>query len=788
MEAYFIINFMPLMILLALVAMTYVNRDVDIPASNLFTVNIVIMLVITVITTWNDYTDVSGLAAAEAERIIWIHTLTCTLSYVLRPCLILLEILIILNNNKFRMLCTIPAIINAIIFSTAIFGSRIAFFVNENNRWYGGPLRPTIYVTQLFYLILLLGISVYSFRVGDKRKSAVIIVIFIQAVLVAILEYHGVEPSHTDSITALCMLEYYIYLSAVYRQELNVKLDNYVGEIEDAGLKLKKLTKEVIVAFANSIDAKDEYTHGHSSRVAEYSKRLATMNGKSDQECDEIYYAGLLHDIGKIGIPESIITKEGKLTPEEYETIKQHPVLGKQILGSISDFPYLSVGALGHHERYDGKGYPEGLKGQDIPEIARIIAVADAYDAMSSKRSYRDPIPQQKVREEIVKGTGTQFDPEYARLMLHLIDEDLEYAMSEREEARKLGRGEDFLVGEHGSNVSEGMLLTPFMTTVRMTVSPREPNQKMAPAPSLLLFDSLDGFVYDDEKKKKELNYFEYGEIWLDGRYVTDGARKMQTNVQKTESANVHKDNEFLIEAIRINDHALIRIIGKKKTIEVIIALPDGTRYLFLGLTGEQCRISNVSVNKSETEAPADSIPRIAEAISYVNVPAGDVPNVQVDGYRTAHSEGIRIVDGLQIRFHAKCLPTARLVWHCPFIDIFCSDDGIVNGDSYRDLAFMRFDGEFWECDPNCSARLNVNRNDDFKGWEAWKKFNMDGYDATVTFQVSNNEITIITENAGISIRNRAIVTDIDKTIYAAVTGDQVAITNVRIDQVRGTK
>ncbi|MBQ9483591.1 MAG: HD-GYP domain-containing protein [Ruminiclostridium sp.] len=263
----------------------------------------------------------------------------------------------------------------------------------------------------------------------------------------------------------------------------------------------QKLLREVITAFANSIDAKDKYTHGHSSRVAEYSRKLAEMNYKSEQECDEIYYAGLLHDIGKIGIPDSIITKEGKLTDEEYEMIKQHPVLGAQILKSITEFPYLSIGAGGHHERYDGKGYPAHLKGTDIPEIARIVSVADAYDAMSSKRSYRDPIPQQKVREEIVKGTGTQFDPEYARLMLHLIDVDTEYEMSEREEVKALEGKNELIIDEYRSTVSEGILITPFMTTISLTVSPNTKVSGSAPSAALLLFDSLDGREHDTEKE-----------------------------------------------------------------------------------------------------------------------------------------------------------------------------------------------------------------------------------------------------------------------------------------------
>ncbi len=781
MITYFILNFMPLMILLALAAMMFVNRDVKIPATNLFNVTIIIMLALTVFSTMNSYTDISGFSPAEAEKTIWIHTLATTFSYILRPFLILTEILIILDNKKYRLLCAIPAVINGIIFSTALFGSDIAFHISSDNRWGGGPLRPSIFMSQLFYLILLLFISVNSFRSSNRRKSVVLIVMCVQAILTAILEYKGVEPSYADSITALCILEYYIYLSTVYRQALKEKLDNYVCEVEEAGSKLRKLTKEVIAAFANSIDAKDKYTHGHSSRVAEYSRRLAEMNGKSEQECDEIYYAGLLHDIGKIGIPESIITKEGKLTEEEYEMIKQHPIIGAQILHNLSEFPYLGIGAIGHHERYDGKGYPYHLKGTDIPEMARIIAVADAYDAMSSKRSYRDPIPQQKVREEIVKGTGTQFDPEYARLMLHLIDDDLEYQMSEREEGHELEGNNDLVIGEYKSAVSEGILITPCMTTIILSIMSDEEATGIYPEPALVLFDSLDGRAHKDPKEIKDLNYFEYGEIRYDLRTIVGGARKIESQIKDQGAPEIKHKGDYKIEAVRIRDHALIRIFGRKRCAEFIIALPDSSRYMYIGLTGTHCHYRSIDAVKSETDCPQDYIPRIAEEISYINGPEGDVPNVQIDGYRTAHSSGIQIKDGLMITFHAKCLPTARLVWHCPFIDIFCSDDGVVNGSSYRDLAFMRFDGECWECDPACHADLNVNKTEAFNGWDAWKNYNRDGYDAAVTFKVEDNRITVITENEGISIKNMVTMTDIDKTIYAAVTGDQVAITSIHI-------
>ena len=140
---------------------------------------------------------------------------------------------------------------------------------------------------------------------------------------------------------------------------------------------------------------------------------------------------GLLHDVGKIGIPDTIINKPSKLSSEEYDIIKTHPVLGEKILRNITEIPNLLTGAKYHHERYDGGGYPEGLSGESIPLEARIIAVADAYDAMSSRRSYRDILPQEQVREEIVKGRGTQFDPVFADIMLALIDEDAGYLMRE---------------------------------------------------------------------------------------------------------------------------------------------------------------------------------------------------------------------------------------------------------------------------------------------------------------------------------------------------------------------
>ena len=195
--------------------------------------------------------------------------------------------------------------------------------------------------------------------------------------------------------------------------------------------RFSNLAIQTILALSDAVEAKDIYTKGHSQRVAKYSKEIAQRMGYDDQQMNEVYYIGLLHDIGKIGVHDSVINKPGRLTDEEFNEIKRHPVMGYDILKNITEIPDVSIGAKWHHEKYNGTGYPDGLSGEEIPLIARIIAVADAYDAMTSNRSYRDLLPQSKVRSEIEKNMGIQFDPSIAKIMLDMIDEDIHYTMHE---------------------------------------------------------------------------------------------------------------------------------------------------------------------------------------------------------------------------------------------------------------------------------------------------------------------------------------------------------------------
>lgn len=212
-----------------------------------------------------------------------------------------------------------------------------------------------------------------------------------------------------------------------------LRINKYQQKENESKERLDRMNTNIVRALAYTIDAKDRYTSGHSQRVADYALAISKRMGKSEEEQKIIYYAGLLHDVGKIRVSEEVINKPGKLTEDEFNQIKVHPISGYHILKDIHEDARIAYAAKYHHERYDGKGYPYGLEGENIPEIARIIGVADAYDAMASNRSYRNALPQDVVRSEIEKGRGGQFDAEIADIMLEMIDEDKDYSMCQLE-------------------------------------------------------------------------------------------------------------------------------------------------------------------------------------------------------------------------------------------------------------------------------------------------------------------------------------------------------------------
>lgn len=241
--------------------------------------------------------------------------------------------------------------------------------------------------------------------------------------------YHDIRTILTYNII-LCVVVFALtsfFCTVAFR-----KIRMHIKKVEESQRKLENMNEKMVTTIARTIDARDRYTNGHSQRVAKYAMELARRMGKTENEQKEIYYAALLHDVGKIHVPDAIIHKPSKLSEEEFAHIRLHPISGYYILKDIDEMDMIARGSRWHHERYDGNGYPNGLAGEGIPEVARIIGVADAYDAMTSNRSYRQIMPQEKVREEIENGKGTQFDPQIADIMLEMIDEDVLYQMKQK--------------------------------------------------------------------------------------------------------------------------------------------------------------------------------------------------------------------------------------------------------------------------------------------------------------------------------------------------------------------
>lgn len=264
----------------------------------------------------------------------------------------------------------------------------------------------------LFYTPLRANFAAY-YTETFMNRFPIFYLCILMLTMVSMTQYHE---------SVLVEIEYTKRLNDEVEKQTKVAVEQSRVATERAD-QLLKLTDEMVQTLAKTIDAKDKYTNGHSFRVSEYAVKLAGRLGWSDEEIRGLEREALLHDIGKIGVPDAVLNKPGKLTEEEFETIKGHAAVGQEILGGIEGMESAAEAAAYHHERYDGTGYPEGLKGKDIPAHARIISIADAFDAMRSDRVYRKGMNADTIRSELINGSGTQFDPEYLTVFLSLFNE-----------------------------------------------------------------------------------------------------------------------------------------------------------------------------------------------------------------------------------------------------------------------------------------------------------------------------------------------------------------------------
>ena len=260
----------------------------------------------------------------------------------------------------------------------------------------------------------------------------------------------------------------YITELEYWRNNLANEVDIQTKEVKKRQKEVEELSMQMVITLADAIDAKDTYTKGHSNRVSAYSVLLGRKLGLSESNLDELRYSAILHDVGKIGVPDVILNKPGKLTDTEYGLIKTHTEIGAEILKGTNIIKKASVIARHHHERYDGQGYPDGLRGDDIPYMARIVAIADAYDAMNSSRVYRKKMEREQIREELVRGRGKQFDPIMIDEFIRMFDEG-EMVLNTAKDAEEAEESESIAVAKQS-----GELLKKVMEQITLGTSEEE--------------------------------------------------------------------------------------------------------------------------------------------------------------------------------------------------------------------------------------------------------------------------------------------------------------------------
>lgn len=274
------------------------------------------------------------------------------------------------------------------------------------------PISPLAGAFSSMSMIVLICLVIFYRKLGFYT-SIVILAVRLLKLTKGLLLFH---PTGLPAIFITLMGLISVLVIYQRNEKILCNQEKYRKELTD-------FTNSIIDAFSICIDGKDSYTNGHSLRVAKYTKLLALKLGEGEETAQKFYNIALLHDIGKIGISDEILNKPGKLTPEEYETMKTHTYRGFEILKRVKTQKDIADGAQYHHERFDGRGYPAKLSGEKIPWVARIISVADAFDAMSSTRPYRKRLSNDAILKEIKDCTGTQFDPVVAKAFLELYEE-----------------------------------------------------------------------------------------------------------------------------------------------------------------------------------------------------------------------------------------------------------------------------------------------------------------------------------------------------------------------------
>ncbi|MCR4990926.1 MAG: HD domain-containing protein [Lachnospiraceae bacterium] len=650
----------------------------------------------------------------------------------------------------------------------------VYFYIDEASKYHRGPGFMIAYIVPVIIPLVQLSV-ILQFRKRISRFIRLSLEIYILfPIIAAIIQVfaYGLSLVNMAMVIAFVLMYVFTYL------DINDEVER-VHALEMEGIKEEqnsviRLFDQTANLFVKAVERRDEFSKGRALRIANIAKKIAIEKGMNEIECEDVYYSALLHDVGVITFPDEMVGKEEDLTDKEKDLIIKRPQISAEMLSDITEYPQLSDIAKHVNENYNGTGYPDGLKGEEIPLISRIICVARAYDDMMSPHRTANSYPTAIVREELVKNAGTLYDPEIADIMVKLMDSltnsnsmEVDYSCEE-----------EIKCGDYMDNVTTGVEITDRIKKISFKCERLQDVEEIFSYPSIVVFDAFDRKVHLDKKTINTLKFLNYAEMWFDGHSVLVNAKNMKV---ETGDPVEMPEGEYVIFASHFEDHMKIRMESSISSVDAIIALPDKTKSAYIGITGENCHILNIKVEETGEQVHKGDIPRIAEETSYIERMESDIPNVQVDRWRSEASLGIPVRDRVRIDFHSMSLPSANMVWHCPYIVLFHSNDGKVKGEDYREYGMIKTNGESDIENEYSKNRFILKKSDLFPGWGKWQEANRAGMEFKVEVRKRGNRVSIVTEKMGIYIENITTVPDENEDLYVAITGDQVAITDIRV-------
>ena len=678
-----------------------------------------------------------------------------------------------------RLIFTGIASFTGMVLAVVAAFTNLYYYFDEANNYHRGEGFLIAYIIPVICPLIQYTV-IRQYRKAFSRLIYISLVLYIFVpVSCGILQIFLYGTSIVNLAMASVSLSLYVFMYLDLNNTVERAHEKDIKSMKGEQKRMQRLFDQTATAFVSAVEKKDEFMKGHAIRTAHYAKMIAERAGKSPEDCEKAYYAALLHDVGLIGIPDSVIKNDTDPNRRDYETMRQKPVIGAEILSSITEYPYLSRAARYSHERYNGTGYPEGRKGKDIPEIARIVGAADAYVTMTTRKRYRDAMPGFMAREAFLKGAGEEFDPDFAAIMVRIMDSEA----GEQADGSRKDLETEIVCSDYRENVSMGIPVDSSIRRISFECE-RSEEPDVFSAPSIILFDSFDGRTHANNRDIERYGYLEYAEIWFDEHSVITAAtkaeeRSIEDNLTVTDPDG---DPRYEIIAGRYGDHLKLTLRSADYAKEMIVALPNLSKASYIGLTGEHCRVFNIQTELTGEKAGEDYIPRIADAVSYIEHFESDIKNVQIDSTRSASTEGIEIGGRLNLRFHTMSFPEASLIWHCPYILIYSSDDGSQGGSDYREYDVIKLDGENQGSGDLSKNRFVMKKTEDFPGWDGWKERNKEGLDCEVTLERKGNQIILKTENLGIRLEDTITISEERSKVYAAITGDQIALTDISAD------